>query len=291
MSPVTAETVPSGRRRLAQALVQGGYDTESNLDPAARRGEATDQTLGHAPDQQEAGAPGRRGRSTWPSWRSCRPSTWRRCTPSPEARSCHARRRGPGVHEAVALQFDGNVLAVAFAEPPSPQRRRRAWRSLVGHRSIRCWPTPWSSIRCCVRCCAGGAPVDPPPPPGPARPTRRWWIPSDADESGARTVARQAARTGIPAAATDGVDAPPHRRPPPLCGDRRGVGPPPDGADAAVDPAARGHPADRRMSAARQRDPPRHGLRRPSRPHSGSGSRPSTSSTPPTRSPASGGSG
>ena len=38
MSPVTATTRIEWSNRLAQALVQGGYETESNLAPAARRG-------------------------------------------------------------------------------------------------------------------------------------------------------------------------------------------------------------------------------------------------------------
>ena len=45
MSPVTTETRVEWSSRLAQALVQGGYDTESNLTPLVAEAKATDQSL------------------------------------------------------------------------------------------------------------------------------------------------------------------------------------------------------------------------------------------------------
>ena len=41
MSPVTAETRVEWSTRLAQALVQGGYETEANLTPLLAEAQAT----------------------------------------------------------------------------------------------------------------------------------------------------------------------------------------------------------------------------------------------------------
>ena len=45
MSPVTAETRVEWSTRLAEALVQNGYETESNLAPVLAEARATEQTL------------------------------------------------------------------------------------------------------------------------------------------------------------------------------------------------------------------------------------------------------
>ena len=45
MSPITAASRTEWSTRLAQALVQGGYDTESNLAPLVEESRKTGQSL------------------------------------------------------------------------------------------------------------------------------------------------------------------------------------------------------------------------------------------------------
>ena len=140
MTPVTAETRVEWSTRLAQALVQAGYETERQPGAAGGRGSRPPADAGHAPGQQRAGPSQRGGRSVGPAG----PAAGRRpggVHPGPEAAAAMpadvAREFG-----AVALRFDGSVLAVAFAEP---RERRMSMRCPdgSGHRVNRCSPIRW----------------------------------------------------------------------------------------------------------------------------------------------------
>ena len=119
MSPVTTETRIEWADRLAQALVQSGYETESNLRPLLAESKATGQSLATLLISRNLALPGvvvgaLAHLSQLPAVDIAA------MTPAPEATACLpaavARQ-----YEAMALQFDGRVLSVAFAEPPSAQ--------------------------------------------------------------------------------------------------------------------------------------------------------------------------
>ncbi len=118
MSPVTAETRVEWSTRLAQALVQGGYETESNLNPLLAESRATGQSLASLLISRNLALPGvvvgaLAHLAQLPA------IDLSAMTPSPDATA--AMPQGVAAeYQAVALQFDGNVLAVAFAEPPTP---------------------------------------------------------------------------------------------------------------------------------------------------------------------------
>src|ERR1700683_2234513 len=58
MSPVNAETRVEWSTRLAQALVQGGYDTEATLNPLLAEAQATGQTLAELLISRKLALPG-----------------------------------------------------------------------------------------------------------------------------------------------------------------------------------------------------------------------------------------
>ena len=96
--------------------------------------------------------------------------------------------------------------------------------------------------------------------------------------------------SGIPVRRRDDDRPHAHRRPAPLRGLGRCLRPPPHGGHAGHDPPPRRHARHRRLPPLNNEDDPGHDLRDPARRRSGSGSRPSTSSTPRTPSPVSAGS-
>jgi twitching motility protein PilT len=117
MSPVTAETHVEWSTRLSQALVQGGYETEANLAPLLAESRATGQTLamllisrGLALPGVVVGALAHLGQLSAVDLMAI--------TPSPDAMAAMPEPLMQK-YDAVPLQFDGNVLAVAFSEPPS----------------------------------------------------------------------------------------------------------------------------------------------------------------------------
>ena len=117
MSPLTAETQLEWSSRLAQALVTGGYETESNLAPLLAEAKATGQPLATLLISRKLALPGVVVGAL--AHLAQLPAVdLEAMTPSPDAVAALpedvAREFG-----AVALQFDGNVLAVAFAQPPS----------------------------------------------------------------------------------------------------------------------------------------------------------------------------
>jgi len=117
MSPVNAETRVEWSSRLAQALIQGGYDTEANLNPLLAEARANGQTLAELLINRHLALPGVVvGALAHLAQMPAIDLT--AMTPSPDAVAAIPEETAREFR-AVALQFDGNVLAVAFAEPPT----------------------------------------------------------------------------------------------------------------------------------------------------------------------------
>jgi twitching motility protein PilT len=131
MSPITAASRTEWSSRLAQALVQGGYDTESNLAPLVEESRKTGQSLAYLLVSRNLALPGVVVGAL--AHLAQLPAVdLAAITPSPEARSAMSDAIAVQ-YEAVPLQFDGNVLVVAFSEPPS-QQDVDALASRVGYR-------------------------------------------------------------------------------------------------------------------------------------------------------------
>jgi len=131
MSPVTAEERIEWSTRLAQSLVQDGYDTEANLAPLVAEARATGQNLASLLIRRRLALPGvvvgaLARMAQLPA------IDLAAMTPSPDATAAMPSAVA-GEYGAVALQLDGDVLAVAFGEPPS-QQDVEALASRIGHR-------------------------------------------------------------------------------------------------------------------------------------------------------------
>jgi twitching motility protein PilT len=131
MSPVTSETRVEWSSRLAEALVQGGYDTQANLAPLVAEAQATGEPLAMLLISRNLALPGVVV-GALAHLAKMQAIDLAAVVPSPDAVAAMpedvAREYG-----AVALQFDGTVLAVAFSEPPS-SADVDALASRVGHR-------------------------------------------------------------------------------------------------------------------------------------------------------------
>ncbi|MGD0393629.1 MAG: PilT/PilU family type 4a pilus ATPase [Acidimicrobiales bacterium] len=119
MSPATVQTRDEWSARLAQALIEGGYETESNLRPLVNEARATDQPLATLLISRHVAIPGVVVGAL--AHLAQMPAVdLMAIAPSPELSVVMsedvAREFG-----ALPLRLDGNVLAVAFAEPPSPE--------------------------------------------------------------------------------------------------------------------------------------------------------------------------
>src|ERR1022692_110202 len=130
MSPVTSETRVEWSSRLAEALVQGGYDTQANLAPLVAEAQATGEPLAMLLISRNLALPGVVV-GALAHLAKMQAIDLAAVVPSPDAIDAMpddvAREYG-----AVALQFDGTVLAVAFSEPPSSEDVD-ALASRVGH--------------------------------------------------------------------------------------------------------------------------------------------------------------
>ena len=200
MSPVTASSRAEWSTRLAQALVQGGYETESNLAPLVEEARQTGQSLASILIGRNLALPGVVVGAL--AHLAQLPAVdLAAMTPSPEARTAMPDAVAQQF-EAVGLQFDGNVLAVAFGEPPS-QPTVDALASKVGFRvnPVLADPTVIAQLL--------GVPngAVPPPPPGPASASPLV----DADDSESSEAAPTASpdvdhllETGIPVQAANG---------------------------------------------------------------------------------------
>ncbi|MGH9079514.1 MAG: PilT/PilU family type 4a pilus ATPase [Acidimicrobiales bacterium] len=117
MSPVTAETRVVWSDRLAEALVMGGYETQSNLAPLVAEGRATGQSLAKLLISRDLLLPGvvvgaLAHLAQLPAVDLAVISV------GPEVRAAMPDEVA-GEYDALPVQLDGDVLAVAFAEPPS----------------------------------------------------------------------------------------------------------------------------------------------------------------------------
>ncbi len=119
MSPVTAQTRIEWSTRLAQALVQGGYETESNLAPLLAESRTTGEPLAVLLISRNLALPGVVVGAL--AHLAQLPAVdLGAVTPSGDA--AQALPEDVALEfEAVALQFDDGVLAVAFGEPPSQE--------------------------------------------------------------------------------------------------------------------------------------------------------------------------
>ncbi len=166
MSPVTAETRVEWSGRLARALVEGGYETEANLQPLVAEARATGQSLASLLISRKLSIPAvvvgaLAHLSQLPA------IDLSAMEPSAEARAALPVMLA---HEygAVALQLDGNTLAIAFSEPPSDQDVE-ALAARIGHRinPVLADPVLIESMLGNEHGLTESAPL-PPPPPGPA---------------------------------------------------------------------------------------------------------------------------
>jgi twitching motility protein PilT len=119
MSPVTAETRIEWSDRLAKALVESGYETESNLAPLLAEAKATGQSLAILLISRKLALPGVVV-GALAHLSQLQAVDIAAMTPNPDALACMPDAVAQE-YQAVALQFDGRILSVAFAQPPSPQ--------------------------------------------------------------------------------------------------------------------------------------------------------------------------
>jgi twitching motility protein PilT len=198
MSPVAAASRSEWSNRLAQALVQGGYDTDSHLAPLVEEARQTGQSLATILISRNLALPGVVVGAL--AHLAQLPAVdLAAMTPSPEART--AMPDGVAQQfEAIGLQFDGNVLAVAFSEPPS-QEDVDALASKVGFRinPVLADPTVIAQL---LGMEAGAVP----PPPGPAShsPLVDPGAPASNGDVGLQDV-DHLLQTGLPAEASNGT--------------------------------------------------------------------------------------
>ena len=197
MSPVSASTRVEWSTRLAQALVQGGYDTEANLAPLVSEARATDQTLAMLLISRGLALPGVVV-GALAQLAQLPAIDIAAMTPSPEAKAALpgdvAREYG-----AVALQFDGNVLAVAFAEPPT-----REDVEALGSR-LGCRVNPVLADPVLIAQSLNGTVPPPPPDFGPAPGSPLVDSTEEGPEATPAAKVERLLERGIPAAATDGT--------------------------------------------------------------------------------------
>ena len=120
MTATTPDTRHEWTTRLAQALVQSGYETDANLKPLVNEAIHTDQTLAYLLVSRNLALPSVVVGTL--SQLSQLPAVdLTAFTPQPEAMAALPAPLAQE-YQAMALQFDGNALSVAFAEPPSSQQ-------------------------------------------------------------------------------------------------------------------------------------------------------------------------
>jgi twitching motility protein PilT len=202
MSPVTATSRAEWSSRLADALIQGGYETESNLRPLLAESQATGQSLAALLIGRKLALPGvvvgaLAHMAQLPA------IDLSVMTPSPQA-SAAMPDAVAQQFEAVGLQFDGNVLAVAFSEPPSKEDLE-ALASKVGYRINPALADPLVIAQ--MLGSETGAPI--PPPPGPPTSSPLVDPPGPAGSSNGSQASSgpnidQLLEQGIPAATGNG---------------------------------------------------------------------------------------
>ncbi|MGA2838000.1 MAG: PilT/PilU family type 4a pilus ATPase [Acidimicrobiales bacterium] len=118
MTSVTSDIRSAWSTRLAQAMVQAGYETDANVRPLLAEALATDQTLAYLMISRNLALPSVVV-GTLAQLSQLPAIDLAAFTPDPAATDALPAEVGREF-DAVGLQFDGNALAVAFAEPPSP---------------------------------------------------------------------------------------------------------------------------------------------------------------------------
>jgi twitching motility protein PilT len=196
MSPTSATTRVEWSTQLAHALVQGGYETESNLVPLLAESKATGQTLATLLISRNLAIPGVVV-GALAHLAQLQAVDLAAITPSPDAVAIMtedtAREFG-----AVPLQLEGNVLAVAFAEPPSHEDVD-ALASRVGHRVNPVLADPVLI----AQMLHGGA--DLPDPPGPAPDSPLIDPDAGSDNGSSEPNVAKLLEQGIPSVATNGA--------------------------------------------------------------------------------------
>ncbi len=131
MTSVTSSTRTEWTSRLAQALVQAGYESDGNLRPLVNEAIATDQSLAFLLISRNLALPSVVV-GTLSQLSQVPAVDLSAFSPQPEASAAMPTSVGREF-DALALQFDGNALAVAFAEPPAPHEVD-ALAARIGHR-------------------------------------------------------------------------------------------------------------------------------------------------------------
>ena len=190
MSPLTAASRTEWSTRLAQALVQGGYETESNLAPLVAEAQQSGQSLAAILISRNLALPGVVVGAL--AHLAQLPAVdLAAMTPSPEARTAMPDAVSQQF-EAVGIQFDGNVLAVAFAEPPT-QQDVDDLASKVGFRVNPVLADP--TVIAQLLGIESGSALPPPPGPSTSSPLVDPGVP-DAPEEVVRPSAEQLLQTG-----------------------------------------------------------------------------------------------
>jgi twitching motility protein PilT len=203
MSPVSAASRAEWSSRLAEALVQGGYETESKLAPLLAESRGSGQSLATILISRKLALPGvvvgaLAHMAQLPA------IDLSVMTPNPQATAAMPDAVAQQF-EAVGLQFDGNVLAVAFSEPPSKEDLD-ALASKVGYRINPALADP--TVISQLLGTGGGAPI--PPPPGPVTasplvdPTGPTSPSGEPEAPSTRTNVERLLERGIPAEASNG---------------------------------------------------------------------------------------
>ncbi len=131
MSAIQADTQLEWSTRLAQALVQGGYETEANLAPLLAEARSGNQSLAEILIGRNLALPGVVvGALAHLAQLPAIDLTAVKSNPDADEAMPEDTRRE---FKAVPLQFEGNVLVVAFANPPSAHEVDEL-ASRVGHR-------------------------------------------------------------------------------------------------------------------------------------------------------------
>jgi twitching motility protein PilT len=131
MTSVASSTRSEWTTRLAQALVQAGYETDSNLKPLVNEAIATDQSLAYLLVSRNLALPSVVV-GTLSQLSQVPAVDLSAFTPQPDAMAAMPLSIGREFH-GLALQFDGNALAVAFGEPPDANDVE-ALGARIGHR-------------------------------------------------------------------------------------------------------------------------------------------------------------
>ncbi len=118
MNPTRTATRSDWSTKLAQALVQSGYETDAVLKPALHEAIATDRTLAYLVISRGIVGPNV-VMSLFSQLSEIPAVDLARFTPTPEA---VAALPAPvaAEYQVAAIQFDGRILTVAFGEPPDP---------------------------------------------------------------------------------------------------------------------------------------------------------------------------